>query len=113
MKLLFNQNISFRIVDKILDIFPDSKQVTQIGLMNRTDLEIWKYAKDNNFTIVTFDADFYDLSIIRGTPPKIIWLRMGNTKTENIIEVLHKNYELLKYFAENESYKDISCLEID
>lgn len=113
MKLLLNQNLSYRIVDKIVDIFPDSKQVTQVGLKNKSDLEIWKYAKENNFTVVTFDSDFYDLSLIRGTPPKIIWLRIGNTKTDNIVKVLRENYELIKPFINDDSYREITCLEID
>lgn len=44
MKLLFDQNISFRIVNKIQDIFP-SGQVRELGLENSKDLEIWKFAQ--------------------------------------------------------------------
>ena len=62
MKLLFDQNISFRILSKIKLNFPDAKQVRQLGIENYSDIEIWKYAKENEFTIVTFDGDFYDLS---------------------------------------------------
>ncbi len=113
MKLLLNQNLSYRIVDKIDDIYPDSKQVTQVGLENKSDLEIWKYARDNNFTVVTFDSDFYDLSLIRGIPPKIIWLRIGNTKTDNIVKVLRENYELINPFINDDIYREITCLEID
>lgn len=58
MKLLFDQNISFRIVKKVSHLFPDSKQAKQIGLDRATDTRIWDYARDNNFVIVTFDGDF-------------------------------------------------------
>ena len=84
MRLLLDQNISFRVAKIIADRFPIVKQVRELGLENSTDIEIWEYAKSNSFTIVTFDSDFYDLSVVRGCPPKIIWLRIGNSSTENI-----------------------------
>ncbi len=62
MKLLFDLNISFRIVNKLRDVFQDSTQVRDAGLGNATDTEIWNYAKDHGFAIVTFDTDFYDLA---------------------------------------------------
>ncbi len=72
MKLLFDQNISFRIISKISHTFPKAKQVRQLEIENYSDIEIWKFAKENEYTIVTFDADFYDLSNFKGFPPKII-----------------------------------------
>lgn len=113
MKFLFDQNISFRIIEKISNLFPGSKQVRQIGLEDCKDFEIWEYAKENDFVIITFDSDFYDLSMIKGIPPKIIWLRTGNTSTENISGILIKNFDLIKEFIENPDYRELSCLEID
>ena len=72
MNLLFDQNISFRIVRLLEKTFPGCKHVKEVGLHNMTDSEIWEFAKNNDFTIVTFDADFYDFAVIKGIPPKII-----------------------------------------
>ena len=113
MKLLFDQNISFRLVNKISKLFPDSKQIQQVGLKGFRDSDIWQYAKENDFTIVTFDSDFYDLSLIKGVPPKIIWLRIGNTVTTNIAKVLTDNFDLIDPFINDDNLKDIGCLEID
>jgi len=113
MKLLLDQNISFRVSKIISDRYPIVKQVRELGLENSTDIEIWEYAKSNGYTIVTFDSDFYDLSVFRGCPPKIIWLRIGNTTTENLAKVLFDNFELIKDFVTDSSFKDLSCLEID
>jgi predicted nuclease of predicted toxin-antitoxin system len=113
MKLLFDQNISFRIIDKIGDIFPDTIQVNKIGLQNKKDTDIWNYARKNKCAIVTFDSDFYDLSIVHGTPPKIIWLRTGNTSTENIEFILRENRILIDEFLNNPDYLELSCLEIN
>ena len=70
MKLLFDQNISFRLLNQISDDFPDTLQVKEAGFENSSDSEIWEYARKHNFTIVTFDSDFYDLSVIKGFLPK-------------------------------------------
>jgi len=98
MKLLFDQNISFRIIKKIEDIFPDSEQTKRLNLDKASDFEIWEYDKKNNFCIVTFDSDFIDISVLKGTPPKIIWLRVGNTSTNSIAEIIQTNQEIIKEF---------------
>lgn len=113
MKLLLDQNISFRITSKIQDLFPESKQVRDLGLENSKDSFLWNYAKENNYCIVTFDGDFYDLGLIKGSSPKVIWLRLGNTSTQNIETVLRKIYELIKTFLTDPNYNEIGCLEIN
>jgi predicted nuclease of predicted toxin-antitoxin system len=109
MKVLFDQNISHRLISQIQDILPDSKQVRELGLENYSDKQIWDYAKENHFVIVTFDADFYDYSVIWGHPPKIIWLRTQNQTTKNI-EVLLRKY--LTAIIEFQQDNNLACLEI-
>jgi predicted nuclease of predicted toxin-antitoxin system len=113
MKLLFDQNISFRIIGKLQDIMPTASQVRLLGLENRTDFEIWDFAKANDYSIITFDTDFYDISLIKDTPPKIIWLRFGNTSTTQLASYIRSNLELIKEFIQNADYKDLACLEIE
>lgn len=109
MKLLFDQNISHRLISLIQDILPEAKQVRQIGLENSSDKQIWEYAKDQNFTIVTFDGDFYDFSLVWGHPPKIIWIRTFNQTTKNVEGILRKHINTLIDFQDD---KDLACLEI-
>jgi len=112
MKLLFDQNISFRLIDKIQDILPKAKQIKLLGLEDFSDREIWDYAKKEGFSIVTFDSDFFDLSVIQGHPPKIIWIRTGNTTTKNIELLIRRNIKLIEDFINNEDKRDLSCLEL-
>jgi predicted nuclease of predicted toxin-antitoxin system len=84
MKLLFDQNISYKVVINLTSIFEDCKRVKELALENKTDREIWQYTKNNGFTIVTFEADFHELATIFGHPPKIIWLRTGNINTTEL-----------------------------
>ena len=81
-RLLFDQNISFRVLHYLNDSFNASTQVKAEGLETKSDMEIWQYAKVNNYSIVTFDADFSDIAHLKGVPPKIVWLRTGNKKNK-------------------------------
>ena len=109
MKLLFDNNISYKICKKITDIFPESKQLFDLRLSTSKDIEIWEFAKNSNYSIVTFDADFIDLSLLKGFPPKIIWLKTCNTSTENIAIKLREYFITINHFFEND---ELSFLEI-
>jgi len=78
VKLLLDENLSRRIIPFIQDRFPGSTQVSQVGMEQADDKVIRQYAIDNNFVITTKDADFYEMNMLYGQPPKIIWLKMGN-----------------------------------
>jgi predicted nuclease of predicted toxin-antitoxin system len=109
MKLLFDQNLSFRLVKQLELLFPGSSHVRLLGMEQRDDRFIRQFAKDKEFVIVTQDADFEWLSQIHGFPPKIIWLRCGNTATLNIRRLLETNYELILAFEIDDS---LACLEL-
>ncbi|MBE9207214.1 DUF5615 family PIN-like protein [Nostoc sp. LEGE 06077] len=82
----FDQNLSRKLTTRLADIFPDSSHVQFHELQERTDTEIWEFAKSNNFCIFTQDADFFERSRLYGSPPKVIWLRCGNAPN-NYIEL--------------------------
>jgi predicted nuclease of predicted toxin-antitoxin system len=84
VSLLFDQNLSPRLIERLADIFPGANHVSLCGLERATDDEVWWFAHTNKLTIVTKDADFGDLGVIRGFPPKVIWLRLGNCTTGQI-----------------------------
>lgn len=103
MKLLFDQNISFRLIKKIARDFPQSYDLVQLGLDDAPDIKIWRYAKKNNFTIITFDGDFLEFNTLYGSPPKIIWLRTGNLTTNHLAELIIHRRKLIRAFLEDSS----------
>ncbi len=109
MNLLFDQNISHRLVNRIQDIFPNAKQLRNIGIENFTDRKIWEFAKNKGYTIVTFDSDFYDFSVVWGHPPKIIWIRTLNQTTTEIEFLLRKHFQNIIDFRKDDN---LACLEI-
>jgi len=109
MKLLLDQNISRKLVKELEAIFPRSNHVYFLGLHKASDEEIWIYARDNGFTIVTHDSDFNERSLVYGYPPKVIWLRIGNTSTQNIKELLKKHTQDILLFEKD---RILGCLQI-
>ncbi len=88
VKLLFDQNLSPKLVKRLSDLYPNSDHLDLLGLGTAEDILVWEHAKDNDFVVVTKDADFADLSVLRGFPPKVVWIRRGNCSTANIEEIL-------------------------
>ena len=113
MKILFDQNISHRVVGRIRDSFPEAKHVRDFEMQSSSDRTIWNFARENGFALITFDADFNDLATLYGIPPKIIWLRIGNTLTDNLAKTISDKKEVISAFLTDPSYADIACLEID
>lgn len=102
MKLLLDENLSDRIIHRIVDLYPDSKHVKTLELTNTDDIVIWEYAKTNGFAIVSKDSDFHQRSLLYGHPPKFIYLRIGNCPTSKIIQILRDNLDTLIQFESSE-----------
>jgi predicted nuclease of predicted toxin-antitoxin system len=75
VKLLFDENLSHKLVGRLDDLFAGSSHAATEGLLRSPDTVVWEHAKAHGFTIVTADADFYEMAATFGPPPKVIWLR--------------------------------------
>jgi predicted nuclease of predicted toxin-antitoxin system len=109
MRFLFDQNISHRILKLLPDLYSLSTSVKKEGLINATDKEIWDFAKLKGYVIVTQDSDFNDLNSLFGFPPKIIWIRLGNLKTQAIVDILINYSEVIEKFVADSNF---GCFEI-
>jgi predicted nuclease of predicted toxin-antitoxin system len=103
VKLLFDENLSRRLVERLAASFPGSTHVDDLRLRGRPDSEVRKAAADQAALLVTKDSDFLELSLLHGAPPKVVWLRVGNAGTEAIAELLLRNKSRLELFAANDS----------
>src|SRR2546429_6444664 len=88
MRLLFDQNLSHRLVALLADAYPHSKHVREVGLKAAPDTKVWTYAKDNGFMIVAKDSDFHQRSLLLGSAAKVIWVKLGNCSTRAVEKVL-------------------------
>jgi len=102
VKLLLDENLSDRIISQIVDLYPDSVHVKTLGLINTDDVLIWEYAKANDFVIASKDSDFHQRSLLYGHPPKFIYLRIGNSPTSKIVQILRDNFGIISQFADSE-----------
>jgi predicted nuclease of predicted toxin-antitoxin system len=92
LKLLFDANLSPRLVGRLAELFPDSVHVFDTGLVRFTpDEAVWEYARINGYTIVTADSDFLDLANSRGAPPKVVHLESCNYRTSHVEDLLRRH----------------------
>jgi predicted nuclease of predicted toxin-antitoxin system len=102
VKLLFDENPSLRLADVLADLFPGSAHVHPSGLGNSVDSAIWEYAKANGFTIVSKDSDFEERSVVFGSPPKIILLRMRNCTSKEVEGLLRSAFLHVSRFIQED-----------
>ena len=95
MKLLLDESLSRRLVPFLLTAYPESTQVVLVGLEAAEDVRVWDYAKANDFVIVTQDADFEELSLVKGHPPSVIWIKTTHPSRSTILKLLLEQQPLI------------------
>jgi predicted nuclease of predicted toxin-antitoxin system len=100
-KLLFDQNVSWRVLEHIGADFPDASHVSAHRLTSASDRAVWEFARQPNCRIVSKDADFHQMSFVYGAPPKAIWLRLGNCSTADIADCVNRNVSKIRTFLED------------
>ena len=98
MKLLFDQNLSHRLVGLLAAEFPGSTHVRDVGLAASPDPGVWAHAIAGGFTIVSKDTDFEQRSLLLGHPPKVVWVRLGNCPTAAVATLLHDRMTEMRAF---------------
>jgi len=102
VKLLFDENLSSRLVQSLASLYPGAEHVQDLQLDAADDAQIWGFAEANGFTIVSKDSDFYDRSVLLGSPPKVLWLKVGNCSTEAIEVLLRRVHADVTAFIEED-----------
>ena len=110
MRLLFDHNLSPKLVFLLAEQYPGSSHIASVALDKASDNDVWTYARASGFSIVTKDSDFNDLLLMRGFPPKVIWLRLGNCTTRQVADVLRSSYGVVEEFLASE---EIGILELN
>jgi predicted nuclease of predicted toxin-antitoxin system len=101
VKLLLDENLSPRLVPALPENFPESAHVRDLELQSAADEDVWERAHEDGYAIVSKDSDFLHRGLLRGFPPKIVWVRLGNCTTQevlDVLDVLEENAELLRQF---------------
>ena len=112
MRLLLDENISFRLLKSLESLFPGSRHVLEIKPALRSDHAIWDYAKAHSFVIVTFDSDFVQIAALRGSPPKVLLLALKNPRHSRIADLLREQWDQLEEFTADNASDAPGVLEI-
>ncbi|MBX3389105.1 MAG: DUF5615 family PIN-like protein [Phycisphaeraceae bacterium] len=99
MKLLLDQNLSTRLLNSIEPVWPGSSHIRLHDLDRSGDSEIWEFARESGFAIVTKDADFRQLALVWGAPPKVILVLLGNCTTGEVAALLLRSRNAIMAFG--------------
>ena len=99
MRLLLDENLSPRLVGLLADAFPGSSPVRDAGLASADDEAVWRHAREHGLAVVSRDSDFNDRAVLRGPPPKVVWVRRGNCSTRDVEALLRRHRPALERFA--------------
>ncbi len=102
MKLLFDENLSFRLVGDLADRFPDSSHVDLLGLRGQDDLTVWRHAAEHGYVLVSKDDDFRQLSLLHGAPPKVVLCAIGNAGNAEVVTLMVENRDRVQHFIDDE-----------
>jgi predicted nuclease of predicted toxin-antitoxin system len=89
MRLLFDANLSPSLVERLADVYPDSVHVQLYGLQ-LSDVAVWQIAADHGLTLVSKDTDFQAMALVKGFPPKLVLVRLGNCRTALVEAILRQ-----------------------
>jgi predicted nuclease of predicted toxin-antitoxin system len=101
VKLLLDENLSPDLVHALSAEYPGSAHVRDLGLKSATDLAVWERARSDGYTLVSKDSDFRQMSFLFGAPPRVVWVRLGNCSTAEILALLRNRRAALQSFWED------------
>jgi predicted nuclease of predicted toxin-antitoxin system len=102
MRLLFDENLSHKLVRLLADLCPDSIHVREVGMQAADDTQVWDYARNNGLMIVSKDSDMHQRSFVFGYPPKVIWVRLGNCSTSDVEQLMRRHFAAIQAFYEDD-----------
>ena len=110
MKLLLDENLSFRLVKSLRKLFPGTAHVKDFNLVGEDDERIWNLAKEQGFVIATKDNDFLNRALLRGHPPQVVQVAIGNASTREIESLLLERADKIeKFIADSQEAVFIIC----
>ena len=102
MRLLFDEQLSEALCEQLRDVFPDSVHVRPLAGASLPDERVWALAIEQGCVLVTKDEDFHRLSVLRGAPPKVVWIRLGNCATVDVVQLLRRHRDDLQAFDQQD-----------
>jgi predicted nuclease of predicted toxin-antitoxin system len=101
-RFLFDEQLSEKLCEAVADIFPGSLHVRRLGQSGATDATVWALARQSGCRVVSKDEDFHRLALVRGAPPKFIWIRLGNCTTHDIAQLLRRRHADIVQFNDQQ-----------
>lgn len=100
VRLFFDEPLSEELCEALADIFPNSLHIRLLGHGGAADATVWDLARMHGCLLVSKDEDFHRLAVLRGAPPKFVWIQLGNCSTADIADLLRRHHDEIVRFSE-------------
>lgn len=98
MKFIVDHNLPPRLARLLEQHFRGTRHTLDLDFDRMPDTELWQYAKDNGFHLITKDGDHFQLSLLKGAPPKVVWVRIGNAPASSVLELIKRHLDTIEDF---------------
>jgi predicted nuclease of predicted toxin-antitoxin system len=99
VKLLLDESLPRRLLQPLSDLFAGSAHIRDLTGSGASDDLVWQTANSGNFTFTTRDEDFIGNSVLRGSPPKVVWLNVGNSRNATVAALLKSHADDIERFV--------------
>ena len=98
MKFIVDHNLPPRLARLLDQRFPGTSHTLDLAFDRLPDIKLWEYAKMNGFHLITKDGDHFQLALLRGAPPKVVWVRIGNAPTSAVLALIERHLDTIEKF---------------
>lgn len=96
MKFLVDNQLPAALAEHLRTRGVDCQHVLHIGLAEATDVQICRYAMEQERVIISKDEDFLHLANQPGAKIRVLWVRLGNCRTSALIEAFEKFWPMVE-----------------
>ena len=100
MRLLFDHYLSPRLVRLLSDMTSECSHARDMATASYS--EVWTYAAEHGYTIVSKGANFPQRGLVLGAPPKVGWIRRGNRSLSEMADLLGERFIAVERFHARE-----------
>ena len=85
MTFLIDVNLPPRLCPWLAQRNHQATHLCDVDALRAPDRAVWALASDRSAVIISKDTDFHDLSLLRGQPPQVLLISLGNCSNEDLL----------------------------
>lgn len=86
----------------------DAIHALELDLGRADDLTLWRMAREESRIMISKDEDFFILAMRPGDDGQLLWLRIGNCRTTDLLSLLNRRWsEIVQAFEDGQQVVEV------